>query len=168
MKAKFRKASINDYNSISILRKQIHDYHSYHRPDFYKNKELPFPKDEFESLFESSESKIYVVESGDKIYGYAITKVLSFQSNPLIVDHKRLFIDDIIIDPENRKKGIGRFLMKKLESVCRSEGYNYLDLNVWSFNTEAIDFYRKHGMRESILRMEKYIGKKNQSHRMYK
>jgi len=158
MEIKFRKASINDYRIILILKKQIQNFHHCHKPDFYKKTDSPFSKNEFEKLLVSIDSKVYVVESGDKIYGYAITRVISFQANPLIVDHKRLFIDDIIIDPEYRKKGIGKFLIEKLESVCRSEGYNYLDLNVWSFNTEAIDFYRKHGMRESILRMEKYIG----------
>jgi len=120
--------------------------------------ELPFTKNEFEELLVSPDNFIYIVGSGEKIYGYAITKVISYHANPLIVDHKRLFIDDIIIDPEYQKKGIGKFLMDKLESVCRSEGYNYLDLNVWIFNTEAIGFFRKQGMRESILRMEKYIG----------
>jgi len=157
MEIKFRKASINDYRIILILKKQIQNFHHCHKPDFYKKTDSPFSKNEFEKLLVSIDSNVYVVESGDKIYGYAITRVISFQANPLIVDHKRLFIDDIIIDPEYRKKGIGKFLIEKLESVCRSEGYNYLDLNVWSFNTEAIDFYRKHGMRESILRMEKFI-----------
>ena len=158
MEIKFRKATTNDFNTISILKKLIHNYHSYQKPDFYKNMELPLTKNEFEELLVSRDNFIYVVGSGEKIYGYAITKVISYQANPLIVDHKRLFIDDIIIDPEYQKKGIGKFLMEKLESVCRAEGYNYLDLNVWSFNTDAINFYRKHGMRESILRMEKYIG----------
>jgi len=157
MEIKFRKASIDDYVRISILKKQIHDYHSYQKPDFYKNPEVPLCKKEFEDLLASDDYNIYVVESIDRFYGYAITKVISFQANPLIVDHKRLFIDDINIDPEYRKEGIGKFMIEELESVCRSEGFSYLDLNVWSFNTDAIGFFRKQGMKDTILRMEKVI-----------
>lgn len=37
--------------------------------------------------------------SENEINGYALTKVIKFQDNPLIVDHERLFIDDLCIDP---------------------------------------------------------------------
>jgi len=39
------------------------------------------------------------VVSENEINGYALTKVIKFQDNPLIVDHERLFIDDLCIDP---------------------------------------------------------------------
>jgi len=56
-----------------------------------------------------------------------------------------------------RKKGIGSILMKELESICKAKGYRYLELNVWDFNTNAIDFYKKHGMKTIVHRMEKII-----------
>lgn len=150
----FRIATIYDYDALCVLKKQVHDYHSLLIPDFYRKVELPFTRNEFDGLLENNDNSIYVVESGRRIAGYAITRAISFKANPLIVNHARLFIEDIFIDPVYRRMGLGNFLLENLKSVCRSEGYSHLDLNVWSFNTEAIAFFRKMGMREIILRME--------------
>lgn len=47
--------------------------------------------------------------------------------------------------------------MKELESICKSNGFKYMDLNVWKFNSEAIDFYKRIGMKDIMIRMEKTI-----------
>ncbi len=157
MKVIFRKAKESDYDAILKMKRESYNWHHTNRPDFYKYSELPMDKKEYEGLLNSQEYDIYAVESDNKICGYAIIKVMSFTDNPLILDHKRLFIDDIYIDPSFRKKGIGKFLMKELESICKSQGFKHMDLNVWNFNTEAINFYKKTGMKEIIIRMEKKI-----------
>jgi len=159
MDLKFRKAIIGDFEAILDLKKQVHNYHSSLRPDFFKYSESPIEMTEFENLLKNESYKIFVVEFKNKICGYAIAKVISFENNHLIVNHKRLFIDDICVDPKNRNTGIGKFLFNNLETICKSNGYNYLDLNVWNFNTNAIEFYRRNGMTDTIIRMEKVIEK---------
>jgi ribosomal protein S18 acetylase RimI-like enzyme len=155
----FRKGLNFDFEAISELKKQVHNFHSSCRPDFYKYSESPFKRTEFENLLNNETHNVYVVESNNIIHGYAITKVIGFENNPLIVSHKRLFIDDICVDPKYRKMGIGKFIFENLETVCKSSGYSYLELNVWNFNTTAIEFYKKNGMTETIIRMEKVIEK---------
>jgi len=155
----FRTGLSIDFEAIIELKKQVHNFHSSIRPDFYKYSESPIEKTEFENILKNESYKVFVVELKNNICGYAITKVINFENNPLIVNHKRLFIDDICVDPNYRKMGIGKFILKNLETICKSSGYSYLDLNVWNFNTTAIEFYKKNGMTESIIRMEKVIEK---------
>ena len=153
----FRKGISIDFEEILELKKQIHSFHFSSRPDFYKFSETPIEKSEFENILKNESFNVFVAESKNKIYGYAITKAISIENNPLIINHKRLFIDDICVDPKYRKRGIGKFILENLETICKSTGYSYLDLNVWNFNTTAIDFYKRNGMTETIIRMEKVL-----------
>jgi len=153
----FRKATIADYEAILELKIQVHDFHVGNRPDFFSDTENPFDKSIFQELLEFPEIQVFVVEDMNRIYGYAVTKILKFENNPIINDQRRYFIEDICIDINFRKKGIGSFLMKELESICKSEGYTSLELNVWAFNTSAIDFYEEFGMKTIMNRMEKII-----------
>ena len=157
MKYNFRIATIADYEAILELKIQVHDFHVVNRPDFFSDTDNPFDKSIFEELLEFPEIQVFVIEYKNRIYGYAVTKILKFKNNPIINDQLRFFIEDICIDINFRKKGIGSILMKELESICKSEGYRCLELNVWAFNTSAIDFYKKFGMKTIMNRMEKII-----------
>lgn len=109
MKKIFRIATIYDYDGLCVLKKQVHDYHSLMKPDFYRKAELPSTKNELAGLLENNDNNVYVVESRRRIVGYAITKVIRFKANPLIVNHARLFIEDIFIDSGYRRMGLGSF-----------------------------------------------------------
>lgn len=157
MKINFRKAIIADYDEILRLKKQVHEFHYNNRPDFYKISDLPLNQKGYEEMLKDSEYEFYIVESEERICGYAIIKIIKFKNNPLIDDHNRCFIDDICVDQALRRKGIGQMLLENLEMECKSKGIKYMDLNVWNFNKQAIDFYRKFGMKEIMYRMEKRI-----------
>ncbi len=157
MKYNFRNATIADHKAILELKIQVHDFHVGNRPDFFNETENPFTKSIFEELLNFPEIQVFVIEDKNRIYGYAVTKILKFENNPIIKDQQRFFIEDICIDVNFRKRGIGSLLMKELESICKSEGYRCLELNVWAFNTSSINFYKKFGMKTIMNRMEKII-----------
>ena len=157
MEYNFRNATIADYETILELKIQVHDFHVGNRPDFFTDTEDPFDKTIYEELLAFPEIQVFIIEDKNRIYGYAITKILKFENNPIINNQQRLFIEDICIDLNFRKRGIGSLLMKELESICKSKGYRCLELNVWAFNTSSIDFYKKFGMKTIMHRMEKII-----------
>ena len=45
------------------------------------------------------------------------------------------------VKKELRKNGYGRILMEKLCEYAKEKGYFSIELNVWEFNPEAIEFY---------------------------
>jgi diamine N-acetyltransferase len=157
MNINFRKAILSDYDDIQTLKKQVHKFNYKNRPDFYRNTDSPFDKNEFENILRSQDSEIYFIEFDGKMCGYAFVKIIKFIDNPLINDHDRFFIDDICVEQSLRKRGIGKIIMRELEAECKSKGIKYMDLTVWNFNDKAHDFYRKLGMKEIIFRMEKKI-----------
>ena len=157
MRYTFRKANNSDYEQIQNLKRQVHDYHVKKRPDFFSGKENPLENSYFESLLNSSDLKIYVIEDQTRVLGYVITKILSFENNPLIKNHQRLFIEDICVDESYRNKGIGKEIFRQLEILGKTENCRYLDLNVWTFNESAIEFYKNIGMNPIMIRMEKEL-----------
>ena len=157
MEVYFREAVLSDYDQILRLKKQVHDFHYSNRSDFYKASNCPFDKKDFENLLKNQDNKVFIVENQNHICGYAFVKVIKFDNNQLIKDHSRLYIDDLCIDENLRGKGIGQFLMRNLELQCKSLGIQYMDLSVWNFNSNAFNFYKKCGMKESLIRMEKKI-----------
>lgn len=153
----FRQATLNDYESINRLKNQVHNYHFLRRPDYFTQSDHPLTKAYFNTLIHSEQYNIFIIELFKEIVVYAITCIVSFDTNPLIADHKRLFIEDVCVNEKNRNKGIGTYLFKTIEEFCRAEQINYIELDVWNFNEEAIKFYRKIGMIPVSQRFEKPV-----------
>ena len=56
-----------------------------------------------------------------------------------------LFLDDLFVRPEFRKKGIGKKLLARVAKIAWEEDYFCLRWEVLDWNTSAIEFYRSLG-----------------------
>lgn len=56
-----------------------------------------------------------------------------------------IFLEDLFVRPEFRKKGIGRSLLISLAKIAVDEGCGRLEWQVLAWNTPAIEFYRAMG-----------------------
>ena len=57
-----------------------------------------------------------------------------------------LFIDYIVIDEKYRRNKIGTKFLDEIKKIAKDRGCQSVELNVWSFNTSAIEFYDNSGM----------------------
>ena len=71
------------------------------------------------------------------------------------------FIEDIVVDNNHRKKGIGKKLYDYLLDKAIKENINAIELNVWSFNKSAIKFYESLGMSVKNMKLERILTKSN-------
>lgn len=53
-----------------------------------------------------------------------------------------LFLEDLFVRPQFRKKGIGKSLLARLAQIAVDEGCSRFEWQVLDWNTPAIDFYR--------------------------
>lgn len=67
------------------------------------------------------------------------------------------WIWDIVIDSDQRGKGLGRRTMLLAEDYARSMGARTLGLNVFGFNTTALELYKSVGYETTSLKMRKEI-----------
>ena len=116
------------------------------------------------------EKHVYIIQDGNEKIGY-----ISIESNfsKLYKKEKNSsWISICIGDSRYRGKGVGKSAMNFLEERSRELNNNRIELGVFEYNTNAIEFYKKigyipigenkefiyyNGKWQSDIRMEKYI-----------
>ncbi len=151
----FRSASVSDYDQLLKFKRDIHSMHVEHARHFYKATPTPLTYEELSDVVAGKDGRAaYVlVESGRPI-AYAFTKMLEIKSSPLIYDQKILFVEDMYVDAQARRKGHGRRLMQELRRLASEAGCGSISLEVWEWNTEAISFYKALGLQPTQVRMK--------------
>ena len=56
-----------------------------------------------------------------------------------------IHLEDLVVDPGHRGRGLGRELLAALAAECVDHGWARLEWSVLDWNTPAIDFYRSLG-----------------------
>ncbi|TQL47073.1 GNAT family acetyltransferase [Homoserinimonas aerilata] len=72
-------------------------------------------------------------------------------------DSRSWWIWDIVIDPEQRGKGLGRATMRLAEEYARSQGASTMGLSVFGFNHTARGLYESLGYETVTVKMRKTI-----------
>ena len=57
---------------------------------------------------------------------------------------KYLYLEDFVINKENRQKGIGSLLFEATIQICKDENLNGMTWQVLDWNSPAIQFYKKY------------------------
>jgi len=70
---------------------------------------------------------------------------------------KRGEITELIVTKKVRSKGIGKLLMDKMEAYFKQKGCEYILVDVFSYNDNAIDFYQKDNYHPRMQHMIKKI-----------
>lgn len=80
---------------------------------------------------------------GEEPVGFAIF----FQSFSTFLGKPGLYLEDLFVRPEWRRRGFGRALLNHLASVAVERGYGRMEWAVLDWNEPAIRFYRSLGAR---------------------
>ena len=72
-------------------------------------------------------------------------------------DRKIFHIENICVDKNHQKKGIGKKLYKEIVQIAKERNIKNIELMVWGFNENAINFYKSLGMSIKNLRFEQKI-----------
>ena len=79
--------------------------------------------------------------AGDKAAGFAIY----FHNYSTFLAKPGLYLEDLLVKPEFRGRGIGKALLLHLAGVARERGCGRMEWTVLDWNTPAIEFYRSIG-----------------------
>lgn len=66
-------------------------------------------------------------------------------------------VTELIITKKIRSQGIGRLLMDKMENYFKEQGCEYVHVDVFAYNDNAIKFYTKHNYHSRMYQMIKKI-----------
>lgn len=133
----------------------MHLYHVKNRPDIYKETRKTIYRSYFNELLKDEDLEILVITVDDKIVGYAILRYVDLKNIDLLKDKYFAYIDEICIREGFRRQGLGKILFEYIYTSVKNKGVDTLELGVWSFNINALEFYKAMGMVEKNIRMEK-------------
>jgi ribosomal-protein-alanine N-acetyltransferase len=125
-----RAATLDDLDAIMVVER--------------KSFEFPWPLSVFRRELKNDWSRIEVAcDAGGRVWAFIVYWIV----------HDELHLLNIAVDPELRRQGVGRRLMKRLEDICAENDLTYLTLEVRVSNEHAITLYQSEGY--SIIRRRK-------------
>lgn len=80
-----------------------------------------------------------------EIQGHPVGFALFFHSFSTFRGQPGLYLEDIYVRPEHRRRGVGKALLYRLAALTRERGCGRLEWAVLDWNQPAIDFYRTLG-----------------------
>lgn len=155
MNINIRFAKAEDYDSLIEVLRQVHEVHLNERPDVFKTTDTPMKREELDDMLSSSKKLLFVAEDFEgKIIAYSSCLIKNYEKNSLFKPFRSLRIDNFGVREEYRGKGVGTALFEHIKGYARENGFYRIDLSVWAFNTEAVEFYKACSMKEQSITME--------------
>jgi GNAT superfamily N-acetyltransferase len=138
MKIKIRKASKKDSKDIIRLIIELAHFEKLAPPD--RQARLRLLKHAFggKPLF-----NILIAEYNHVAIGYAFY----FYTYSSFLARKTLYLEDIFISENFRKKGAGKLLINELANIAKKQKCGRMEWCVLDWNTNAINFYNKLGAK---------------------
>ena len=144
-KVRIRKANINDLNSIQVLNNNLFDLEFNNFDDTLKQG-WPFEKEGKEYFEYMIKNEIvFVAEIKEKIVGYlagSICEQISYITETFAE------LDNMYIDEEYRRFGIGTLLINDFKKYCIEKKVQNIKVTALAKNSRAIQFYIKNGFED--------------------
>ena len=129
---------------------------------------LTIDKDEFDQLHpeyrekmalidleevKNNNGKCYLAIEKDKAIGLIMGTIPPYDEYDYL-DYKcpkRGKITELIVTSKIRSKGVGQLLINKMEEYFKSVGCEYVIVDVFAYNENAINFYNKKGYHSRMI-----------------
>ena len=107
-----------------------------------------------------NDGKCYLALDNDKVIGLIMGIIKKFDEYDYL-DYKcpkEGEITELIVSKDARSKGVGNLLIKKMEEYFKSVNCEYILVDVFAYNKNAINFYDKEGYHNRMHTVIKKIG----------
>jgi len=145
-----RPAQASDSAAMKHLLAQIVQTHHVVRPDIFRAS--------YESkagYHEDADAPVFVaVDENGAVVGCLWCVIVRERDNSLKNDRDWLCIDDLCVDVNYRKHGIGQRLVDFAVHFAQQNGLPRIELNVYQDNENAVHFYKAYGFRTQKRVME--------------
>lgn len=150
-----RQGEEGDAEILADLNSFVQELHVTHVPHRFKPSETVAVADWYRKMLQNPDCRAWIAEAEGLPAGYALTFTYDRPENPFCFRRVYCEIDQIGVSPKFRRKGVARALIECILSETHSVGIRDLELNSWSFNTEAHDTFRALGFHPQIVRFSR-------------
>ena len=143
-----------DIPGMIELLKQVGEVHHQIRPDLFRAGAQKYNAADLKALLKDANRPILIAAEGDQVLGYCFCMLEETKGNPVLLDHRSLYIDDLCVDERCRGQHVGKALYGHACAYARSLHCDSVTLNVWCGNDSAMAFYEKQGLKPRNIHME--------------
>ena len=148
-----RRAEITDISHILRLLVQVCNVHQEIRPDIFKRDGVKYTESDLRELLTDESLPVWCAVEDGYFLGYCFCQWKEYRDSSVSTDRKELYIDDLCVDEAARGKGVATELFRYVADIAKSEGTNFITLNVWEGNS-ARNFYDKMGLKPRKTTLE--------------
>ena len=148
-----RRAEIADIPEILRLLVQVCNVHQDIRPDIFKRDGVKYTESDLTELLADESRPVWCAVEDGQLLGYCFGQWEETPDGSVGFARRELYIDDLCVDESARGKGVATALFRYVTTIAKSEGANFITLNVWEGNS-ALRFYEKMGMKPRKVFMD--------------
>jgi len=149
-----RFAETRDIAGMIDLLQQVGQVHHQIRPDLFRSGAQKYNVSDLEELLKDPARPIFAAVEEENLLGYCFCILEETKDNPVLMDDKTLYIDDLCVDETIRGRHVGKALYDHTKAYAKSIGCRSVTLNVWCGNDSAMAFYEKRGLKPRKIYME--------------
>lgn len=155
---KIRKGTLSDLNEVVALSMQARNYHNKILGDYFNTTNTDFEHRFMMAAINDEDKTLLVAEQNGKVVGMLVA---IFKSAPWIAKSNICQVENVCVDENIRRQGVGRMMFAELKSECIQRKVDYLNLGVYCQNTNAIPFYESLGFKPLSIKMSMEINGKS-------
>lgn len=155
MVIRVRQGGEGDAEILADLNRFVQQLHVTNAPQQFKPVETVEVAGWYGKMLQNHDCRAWIAEADGLPVGYALTVYYDRPENPFCFRRVYCEIDQISVSPEFRRKGVATTLVKRVVAEARAIGIRDIELNSWSFNTEAHETFRALGFRPQIVRFSR-------------
>lgn len=142
-----RFAEEKDLERVNEIRAQVNGIHAAGRPDIFKPGFCQELRDRAGELLRDENSDILVAERDGLICGMAGVEYLVRAESAYCRERRSYYVTEFGVDEAYRRRGVGRELLEFMKKDAQKRGFSRMELDAWTFNQSALDFYEAVGFR---------------------
>ena len=136
-----RFAEEKDLPRVNELREQVAALHASGRPDIFRPDFCQELRDRAGEMLRRGNSGILVAERDGRVCGMAGVEYLTCPESPYSCERKFCHVAEFGVDKAFQRQGVGRELMEFIRKDALARGFSRVELDVWEFNADALEFY---------------------------
>jgi ribosomal protein S18 acetylase RimI-like enzyme len=154
MSARVRTAEPSDEPALIELIGMVQALHVSQRPETFRPISGPEIAAWLAKAVKDPERNIWVAEVDGAVCGYLLSVIRKQTENPFVYDRTWFELDQICVDPAQRRKGVAKALVAAATAYADAHGFRDVELSTWAFNHDAQRAFAKLGLVPKVIRFE--------------
>lgn len=136
---------VHDSTVLAALNEEVQSLHHELYPEIFKPYNQTQVAEFFQEVLLQDNVTAFVAKENGLTLGYVLLFAQSVAENPFQYERRFLLLDQIVVSTSNRNQGVGALLLDKTFAFAKSLNLEVVELNHWTLNESARNFFNRHG-----------------------